>query len=123
MRIMKNILLVIVSFILLGGVGATGYYFGELTARNELTPSPTPINTNIPTPMASVAPETTPEEVPLTDEAAPLEGGESRIMPSTGSALPADDMVMCTMDAKMCPDGSFVGRQGPNCEFAPCPGE
>lgn len=27
----------------------------------------------------------------------------------------------CTMDAMMCPDGSAVGRQGPNCEFAPCP--
>ena len=26
----------------------------------------------------------------------------------------------CTMDAKMCPDGSFVGRTGPNCEFV-CP--
>jgi hypothetical protein len=31
--------------------------------------------------------------------------------------------VACTMDAKMCPDGSAVGRSGPNCEFAPCPGE
>ena len=29
--------------------------------------------------------------------------------------------VACTMDAKICPDGSAVGRQGPNCEFAPCP--
>ncbi len=27
----------------------------------------------------------------------------------------------CTMDAKVCPDGSAVGRSGPNCEFAPCP--
>ena len=27
----------------------------------------------------------------------------------------------CTMEAKICPDGSAVGRQGPNCEFAPCP--
>lgn len=26
----------------------------------------------------------------------------------------------CTMEAKICPDGSAVGRQGPNCEFAPC---
>lgn len=32
-------------------------------------------------------------------------------------------MVACTMEAKMCPDGSAVGRSGPNCEFAPCPGE
>ena len=29
----------------------------------------------------------------------------------------------CTMDAKLCPDGSAVGREGPNCEFAACPGE
>lgn len=28
---------------------------------------------------------------------------------------------VCTMDAKVCPDGSSVGRTGPNCEFAPCP--
>lgn len=27
----------------------------------------------------------------------------------------------CTMDAKMCPDGSVVGRTGPYCEFAACP--
>lgn len=29
--------------------------------------------------------------------------------------------VACTMDAKICPDGSAVGRTGPNCEFAACP--
>lgn len=29
--------------------------------------------------------------------------------------------VACTMEAKICPDGTAVGRQGPNCEFAPCP--
>gem|GEM_PF-4007227 len=29
--------------------------------------------------------------------------------------------VACTADAMMCPDGSFVGRTGPNCEFAECP--
>lgn len=32
------------------------------------------------------------------------------------------DQIFCTQDAKMCPDGSYVGRVGPNCEFAPCPG-
>lgn len=32
------------------------------------------------------------------------------------------DMVACTMDAKVCPDGSYVGRTAPKCEFAPCPG-
>ncbi len=40
-----------------------------------------------------------------------------------GSVVKAEeDFVACTMDAKQCPDGSFVGRQGPRCEFAPCPG-
>ncbi len=29
--------------------------------------------------------------------------------------------VVCAQDAKMCPDGSYVGRTGPNCEFARCP--
>jgi len=27
----------------------------------------------------------------------------------------------CTQEAKICPDGSSVGRAGPNCEFAVCP--
>lgn len=34
---------------------------------------------------------------------------------------PIDEPVACTMDAKMCPDGSYVGRIGPNCDFAACP--
>ncbi len=29
----------------------------------------------------------------------------------------------CTQEAKQCPDGSYVGRTGPNCEFAACPNE
>ena len=33
---------------------------------------------------------------------------------------PTDNQVMCTMDAMQCADGSWVGRSGPNCEFA-CP--
>jgi hypothetical protein len=38
--------------------------------------------------------------------------------------LPGSEMpVACTMDARICPDGSAVGRIAPNCEFAPCPGE
>ena len=30
-------------------------------------------------------------------------------------------MVACPMDAKVCPDGSSVGRSGANCEFEACP--
>ena len=41
----------------------------------------------------------------------------------SGSPLPPAGPVACTMEAKLCPDGSAVGRTGPNCEFAACPGE
>lgn len=30
-------------------------------------------------------------------------------------------MIGCTKEAKQCHDGSYVGRSGPNCEFATCP--
>ncbi len=29
--------------------------------------------------------------------------------------------VVCTQEAKQCPDGSYVSRTGPKCEFAKCP--
>ncbi len=36
---------------------------------------------------------------------------------------PTADMVMCPADVKTCPDGSYVSRTGPRCEFAACPAE
>ncbi len=39
------------------------------------------------------------------------------------SLSPTEAEVFCTADVKLCPDGSAVGRVGPNCEFSPCPGE
>ena len=35
--------------------------------------------------------------------------------------IDTDAPVACTADAKECSDGSFVGRIGPDCEFAECP--
>lgn len=35
----------------------------------------------------------------------------------------SDNKIACTMEAKLCPDGSAVGRTGPKCEFAKCPDE
>lgn len=32
------------------------------------------------------------------------------------------EQIFCTQDAMQCPDGSYVGREGPNCEFH-CPSE
>jgi hypothetical protein len=47
--------------------------------------------------------------------------GCSKPTPDTTPPNPDDDGIMCTMDAKICPDGSAVGRSGPDCEFDPCP--
>jgi|GEM_PF-7065388 len=35
-------------------------------------------------------------------------------------STPDPEPIACTMDAKQCADGSYVGRTGPNCEFV-CP--
>lgn len=34
---------------------------------------------------------------------------------------PSGEQRVCAQDAKQCPDGSYVNRTGPNCEFSPCP--
>ncbi|MBI2026168.1 MAG: hypothetical protein HYT06_02190 [Candidatus Levybacteria bacterium] len=43
------------------------------------------------------------------------------ISPSTSPTPTKGEKVACTQEAKLCPDGNYVGRVGPNCEFAPCP--
>lgn len=40
--------------------------------------------------------------------------------PGTVPVTPEVPGTMCTMDALQCPDGSYVGRTGPSCEFV-CP--
>jgi uncharacterized protein len=47
-----------------------------------------------------------------------IDGGKN----DCGCQLPPKcETVACTEEAKLCSDGSAVGRVGPNCEFAPCP--
>jgi hypothetical protein len=43
------------------------------------------------------------------------------VAPASPVPSPSGSQVACTLDAKLCPDGSAVGRVGPNCEFAQCP--
>lgn len=43
-----------------------------------------------------------------------------RLSKSNGSS---DEEVFCTMEALQCPDGSYVGRSGPKCEFLKCPAQ
>ena len=43
-------------------------------------------------------------------------------LPDVRSLIGGDaPSVGCTMEAKICPDGSAVGRTGPDCAFAVCP--
>jgi endonuclease YncB( thermonuclease family) len=41
----------------------------------------------------------------------------------SNKVLDEEQTTMCTMEAKVCPDGSYVSRSGHNCEFALCPSE
>ncbi len=47
--------------------------------------------------------------------------GIASLFISKPAIAPDENIVACTMDAMQCPDGSYVGRTGPNCEFV-CPG-
>lgn len=37
--------------------------------------------------------------------------------------IPSEEKIACTEEAKLCSDGSSVGRMAPDCNFAPCPKE
>src|SRR3989344_9360658 len=48
------------------------------------------------------------------------------VLVAGGALMYASDVlpgggIACTEEAMICPDGSAVGREGPNCEFAACP--
>src|SRR3989344_7950690 len=45
-----------------------------------------------------------------------------KIIP-TFKFLDSTEPVACTQEVKLCPDGSYVGREGPDCEFASCPAQ
>lgn len=47
--------------------------------------------------------------------------GEDGRGQSGGGDIDNGEPYVCTADVKLCPDGSYVGRQGPQCEFAACP--
>ena len=50
-----------------------------------------------------------------------LVGGIYSVVKQGGESV-GGEPIACTMDAMMCPDGSYVGRTGPNCEFV-CPNQ
>jgi len=66
---------------------------------SKLAPNPLPSPEPSPVPSASGTPQ--------------------GVGPGLGSDI--DQPKACTLEAKICPDGSTVGRTGPNCEFSACP--
>lgn len=88
--------------------------FAQCPAMSDTEPLeeiPPYVETGIDTNLQPLTP--TSDEDPQSDEEVPSE-------PYTPPAINEEDMVMCTMDAMQCPDGSYVGRTGPNCQFV-CP--
>jgi|SRR3989344_1032860 len=70
---------------------------------------------------------TTTAQKPCTPRPACLDAVPRCLMPETPDMCPKalpiqnkDNSIACTQEAKLCPNGSYVGRTGPNCEFAPC---
>ncbi len=57
-------------------------------------------------------------KTPLVDVVASLQTVATSTQNSSDEST--DDFVACTMDAMQCPDGSYVGRTGPDCTFS-CP--
>ena len=41
---------------------------------------------------------------------------------SVGALGPSEAATLCTQQAKICPDGSFVTPRGSDCQYPPCPG-
>lgn len=95
-RSMMKIFLVAMGVLLLLAVGFAAYVY--VVIPSNIHPS-------------SISGDVTEQYIPPV-----LETGTS-----TESTIDIESV--CTMEAKLCPDGSSVGRQGPNCEFAACPGE
>ncbi|MBP9816600.1 MAG: hypothetical protein KBD05_01055 [Candidatus Pacebacteria bacterium] len=115
--------LVAILFGLIVGAGV-GYYFGHNQVLKETPNAPITSFEECAAAGYPIA-ESYPEQCYTPD-------GKSfvRVLPTipeepigTPEEPSRPEPVACTADAKICPDGSGVGRTGPNCTFPPCPGE
>lgn len=96
----KNFVLVFVVILLVGGV------FGFILGKNNKVD-------NIPEDkIVIIDGENTPKEEEKKDDV---------VIKKPAPQFPKEEPVACTMDAMMCPDGSYVGRVAPDCNFAMCP--
>lgn len=105
--------LISLSLFILFAIGAVVYLFNQNQQLRKLIPTPTPI--------ASTTPTASPEPVVEPSVTASASASVRPAKTPLSTKTPDGSGVACTMDAKMCPDGSFVGRVPPLCQFAPCP--
>lgn len=106
---MNKIGIFILIFLIVASLGATVLLVQQKQGSSSpagsepIVPTPAQSPTPTPTPTPSLTPTPTPSSKP--------------------TLKPSPSPKACTMEAKQCPDGSYVGRIGPNCEFEKCPVE
>lgn len=98
--------------------GANGKIDRKSAKIEVNTVSPTPRATSLPTPPSASPDSCQPRPACLDSKPRCL-----LPEPADGWCSSSSSSRACTEEAKQCPDGSYVGRTGPNCEFAPCPGK
>ncbi len=106
----------ILSFLIEFLVG--GFVLGQNQSKKDvsqtpiitLEPSPTPTCTPRPACLDSFPRCLMPEDINICPPS-----------PEPSQTEDTDRKIFCTQEAKQCPDGTWVGRTGPNCEFTKCP--
>ncbi len=117
--------LAMILFILFPFVGL----YAGMQYEKKLSPQQTPSLTNSPPPTYSFPSPTNPEPnsqiVPsCRPRPACLDATPRCMIPETADMCPPKlaptAAYACDLEAKLCPDGSYVSRTGPNCKFTPC---
>jgi hypothetical protein len=123
-----------IIILLLGALiilGASIYYFSsgneealytQIDSYQECVNAGYPVMRSLPKQCATPDGRTFTEEIDDSSDDLPWVAVPPVAPPISDLNGNGDDAIFCTMDAKVCPDGSYVGRVPPNCEFAPCPG-
>src|SRR5260221_6709844 len=103
-----------------------GFYLG-IQYQKMVTPS-YPLTAHIPSPHVKMMPHptlslTVTPQISCRPRPACLDAKPRCMIAVTADMCPPTTVQkkFCTTEAKQCPDGSYVSRAGPNCEFTPCP--
>lgn len=108
--------LLVVSLFFIGGLFFL-YQDGNMDIRTDDTTSS--LNTSAEVVPKNIHTEVIQAETSTPAHTVPVKGKRDTISPVPNTE--ATTTVVCTQDAKQCPDGTYVGRVGPHCDFASCP--